>query len=138
MLDRPSVIELDSNQFDNFFSEKAKQRRAERQAGKPTLAERIKGRRAERLAQGQTQTDVPVDPLIAGELPKEFGKKPKPSDTIGVPKPAETKTTKSADATADAGTDETSPSFLKKNGLWIGLGIVALGAGYWFFIKKKK
>jgi hypothetical protein len=120
MLNRPSVIELDTNQFDNFLGKRGKARRD--------------ARRAEKLAQGQIQTNVPVDPMIAGALPIEIGKKPKPSDTLGVPKPSETGTTKTADAGSSDTTDET---FLSKHGKHIVIGVVVLLGGYLIYRKIK-
>lgn len=117
---RPMTLEVDSNEFNSFLGKKAKARRQARKDAKNQS--------------GGTLAST-TDPLIAGALPTEIGKKPKPATS---PNPnagtgGDAVTTKSADAP----TDETSSTGMNK-GLLIGLGILALGAGYWFFVRKKK
>lgn len=63
MLNRPSVIELESTEFDSFLGEKARARRAERKA---------------RMMRTSTTDDKllkPADPSVLGELPTEVGSK---------------------------------------------------------------
>lgn len=65
MLNRPSVIELESTEFDSFLGEKARARR--------------KARREGRLSQGgnlYSAVDPSVDPLLAGSIPQDSGNKP--------------------------------------------------------------
>lgn len=116
---RPMTLEVDSNEFNSFLGKKAKARRdARKEAKKPT---------------GSTLV-ASTDPLIAGALPTEFGKKPKPATSPNPNAGTDAGTTKSADAP----TDETPTIMGMNRGLYIGLVVVALGAGYWFFVRKKK
>jgi lysozyme family protein len=120
-VNRPKTLEVDSNEFDSFLGKKAKARR-----------------QAKKDAKNGVSTDplTPVDPAIAGALPTaDFGKKPKPatSPNPNAPTAGGEGTTKTTDTTDT----ETSTTGLSK-GLMIGLAVVALGAGYWFFVRKKK
>ena len=119
-VNRPKTLEVDSNEFNSFLGKKAKARR-----------------QAKKDAKNGVSTDplAPVDPSVAGQLPTLFGKKPKP-DVSANPNPPTTGgagTTKTTDAT-----DTETPTTGLSKGLMIGLAVVALGAGYWFFVRKKK
>lgn len=118
MVNRPMSIEIDSNDFDSFIGKRAKARRQARKDAR----------------NGVTASVASVDPEIAGQLPTDFGKKPKP--------PVSANTTKVGDATTDttkinvdAPTEE---SFFSKHKKHILIGGVVLFAGYWFFLRKKK
>lgn len=119
MLNRPSVIELESTEFDSFLGAKAKARRQERKANR----------------NGETSSNdnslAPVDPLLAGDLPTQFGKKPKPETSPNPNAP-----TTDANLRTENTDDDGSGSSNKM--IYIGIGVLALAGIVYLVMKKKK
>jgi LPXTG-motif cell wall-anchored protein len=116
-VNRPKTLEVDSNEFDSFLGKKAKARRQARRDAKNGVT---------------TDSNPAIDPALSGALPTADIKKP--NTTTSTTTTTGDVSTKSTDAT----TGEASTGFTTKKGLLIGAGVVALIAGYWFFVRKKK
>jgi LPXTG-motif cell wall-anchored protein len=111
------TLEVDSNEFNSFLGKKAKARRQARRDAKNGVT---------------TDSNPAIDPALSGALPTADIKKP--NTTTSTTANTGDVSTKSTDAT----TDEESTGFTSKKGLLSGAGVVALIAGYWFFVRKKK
>jgi LPXTG-motif cell wall-anchored protein len=130
---RPMTLELDSNEFNSFLGKKATARRQARRDAKNELSqiseeeENVKGTSLKTLLSRAKNRKNPA--LKTDKME---------SDVTTQTSDVTTQTSDVSSKSTDATTDESSTGFTSKKGLLIGAGVVALIAGYWFFVRKKK